>query len=84
MRLWQHSRRCNARTKRTLKDCARATRFFVSVEDPHPKGGLGEAVRSAFTTLAVPIHSLAIGQKPKSGNPAELFYYEGISRTATA
>jgi len=33
--------------ERTLKDCDRATRFFVTVEDHHPGGGLGEVVRSA-------------------------------------
>ena len=70
--------------ERTLQDCARATRFFLTVEDHHPEGGLGEAVRSTFTTLMVPIYSLAVGQKPKSGKPAELFDYEGISRTAIA
>jgi len=68
--------------EQTLQDCARATRFLLT--DHHPEGGLGEAVRSAFTTLVVPIHSLAVRQKPKSGKPAELFDYEGISRTATA
>ncbi len=61
-----------------------ATRFILTVEDHHPEGGLGEAVRSAFTAPAVPIHSLAVRQKPKSGKPAQLLDYEGISRSAIA
>lgn len=67
-----------------LQEAARATRFLLTVEDHHPEGGLGEAVRSVFTTPVVPIHSLAVRQKPKSGMPTELFDYEGISRTAIA
>jgi transketolase len=70
--------------EQTLQDCARATRFLLTVEDHHPEGGLGEAVRGVFTTLVVPIHSLAVRQKPKSGKPAELFDYEAISRSAIA
>ncbi len=68
----------------TLQEAAGATRFILTVEDHHPEGGLGEAVRSAFTMLAVPIHSLAVRQKPKSGKPAELLDYEAISRSTIA
>ncbi len=50
----------------------------------NPEGGLGEAVRSVFTTLVVPILSLALRQKPKNGKPAELFDYEGIPRSSIA
>lgn len=70
--------------EQTLQDCARTSRFLLTVEDHHPEGGLGEAVRGVFTTSVVPIHSLAVRQKPKSGKPAELFDYEAISRSAIA
>jgi transketolase len=43
---------------------------------------MGEAVRSALSTLTVPIHSLAVRKKPKSGTPAELLDYEEISQSA--
>lgn len=68
----------------TLQAAARATRFILTVEDNLPEGGLGEAVRSVFIIPAIPIHSLAVRQKPKSGKPAELLDYEGISRSAIA
>jgi hypothetical protein len=40
---------------------------------------IGEAVRSAMAAAVVPVHCLAVRTKPKSGKPAELFDYEGIS-----
>jgi len=59
----------------------------VTVEDHHPEGGIGEAVRSALADAApaastLPVHSLAVRKIPRSGRPAELFDYEEISRDA--
>jgi transketolase len=66
----------------TLGRAARDTGIILTVEDHFAEGGLGEAVRSALTELAVPVHSLAIRKKPKSGKPQELLDYEEISRKA--
>jgi transketolase len=52
------------------------------VEDHYPEGGIGEAVLSALAQVPVPVHSLAVTKKPKSGSPEELLDYEDISRGA--
>ncbi len=64
----------------TLAAAARDTKVIITAEDHYPEGGLGEAVRTALNGVAV--HSLAVRQKPKSGKPAELLDYEGISKAA--
>ena len=69
---------------RTLREAARATRAVVTVEDHVAEGGLGEAVRSALAGEPVPVVSLAVRKIPKSGKPAELLEYEGISAAAIA
>ena len=66
----------------TLKQAAEETRALITVEDHHPEGGLGEAVRSALAGLAVPIYSLAVRRIPGSGKPVELLAYEEISKGA--
>jgi len=66
----------------TLLTAAQATQGLITVEDHYPEGGIGEAVRSALAPHPVPIYSLAVTRKPKSGKPAELLDYEAISRTA--
>jgi transketolase len=66
----------------TLREAARATRAVVTVEDHYTEGGLGEAVRSAMAGLPVPVHSLAVRKKPRSGKPQELLDDEDISRKA--
>ena len=48
----------------------------------YAEGGLGEAVKSALSAFPVPIHSLAVRKKPKSGKPEELLDYEEISKKA--
>jgi transketolase len=48
----------------------------------YAEGGLGEAVKSALLAFPVPIHSLAVRKKPKSGKPEELLDYEEISKKA--
>jgi transketolase len=67
-----------------LQEAASATRAILTVEDHYPEGGLGEAVKSALATAAVPVFSLAVRKKPKSGKPEELLDYEEISRQAIA
>jgi transketolase len=66
----------------TLVDAASRTGVIITVEDHYPEGGLGEAVKSALATVPVPVHSLAVTKKPKSGSPEELLNYEDISREA--
>jgi transketolase len=65
-----------------LRSAARSTKAIITVEDHYPEGGLGEAVKSALSELAVPVYSLAVGKKPKSGRPEELLDYEEISQGA--
>ncbi len=66
----------------TLRDAANSTRFVLTVEDHYPAGGIGEAVRGVFTHTPVPVHSLAVRRRPRSGKPEELLDYEGISHKA--
>jgi transketolase len=68
--------------RETLRKSARETGAMLTVEDHYPEGGLGEAVQSAVAGEGVPVHALAVRRKPKSGTPAELLDYEGISRSA--
>jgi transketolase len=66
----------------TLREAASATKSIITVEDHHAEGGIGEAVNSALSTYPVPVHSLSVKRKPKSGKPQELLDYEEISGTA--
>ncbi|MGZ3596898.1 MAG: transketolase [Syntrophales bacterium] len=66
----------------TLREAASATKLIITVEDHYPEGGIGEAVKSVLAAYPVPVHSLSVKRKPKSGKPQELLDYEGISRTA--
>jgi transketolase len=66
----------------TLREAARATKSIITVEDHYPEGGLGEAVKSVLTPSPVPVYSLAVRKKPKSGKPEELLDYEEISQKA--
>ncbi|MFO7965348.1 MAG: transketolase [Desulfobacterales bacterium] len=69
--------------QKVLGKAAEETRAMVSVEDHYAEGGLGEAVKSALASdHPVPVHSLAVRKKPKSGKPEELLDYEEISHTA--
>jgi transketolase len=65
-----------------LREAASSTKLIITVEDHDAEGGIGEAVRSALATSAVPIHSLCVKKKPKSGKPDELLDYEEIFRRA--
>ncbi len=66
----------------TLREAASATKSIVTVEDHYAEGGIGDAVKSALATSPVPIYSLSVRKKPKSGKPQELLDYEEISRAA--
>jgi len=68
--------------EKTLREAANATKAIITVEDHYPEGGMGEAMRSGLANSPVPIHSLAVRKKPKSGKPGELLDYEEISRLA--
>lgn len=65
-----------------LLEAARATRAVLTVEDHVAEGGIGDAVRSALATERSPVVSLAVRSVPRSGKPAELLEYEGISASA--
>ncbi len=67
---------------RTLREAGRETHAILTVEDHYEAGGLGEAVMSALAAEPVPVHSLAVRKKPKSGKPAELLDFEEISQKA--
>jgi transketolase len=67
-----------------LQEAARETRAILVVEDHFAEGGLGEAVRSALAAVPIPVYSLAVRKKPKSGKPEELLDFEEISRKAIA
>jgi transketolase len=54
----------------------------VTVEDHHPEGGIGEAVRSVLAGDKVSVYSLAVKKIPRSGKSAELLEFEGISKAA--
>jgi transketolase len=65
-----------------LREAATATKAMVTVEDHYAEGGMGEAVRSALSESPVPVYSLAVRKKPKSGRPEELLDYEEISKSS--
>jgi transketolase len=66
--------------EKALRQAISGTKSIITVEDHYPEGGLGEAVKSALTPCPVPVYSLAVRKKPKSGKPQELLDYEEISR----
>ena len=68
--------------EKTLVEAAKDTRFLLTVEDHYPAGGVGEVVKGVLSALPTPVYSLAVMNKPKSGKPAELLDYEGISSKA--
>jgi transketolase len=68
--------------EKTIQEAALATPFLITVEDHYAEGGIGEAVRSALAKAPVPVHSLSVKKKPKSGKPQELLEFEEISQAA--
>ena len=69
---------------RTLGEAAAATGLVVTVEDHVAEGGIGDAVRAALAGSAARVVSLAVRKVPRSGTPAQLLDYEGISAAAIA
>ncbi|MGD0230920.1 MAG: transketolase [Syntrophorhabdales bacterium] len=65
-----------------LKEAVGGVSAVVTVEDHHPEGGMGEAMRSALADSPIPVHSLAVRKVPRSGKPAQLIEYEEISQAA--
>lgn len=63
----------------SLKKAATETEALVVVEDHHPEGGIAEAIRSALSGMATPIHSLSVTREEMSGKPEELLDYEDIA-----
>jgi transketolase len=63
----------------TLRKAATDTGRIITVEDHFAEGGIADAVRTALSKSPVPVHSLAVRAMPRSGKPAELLDYEGIS-----
>ncbi len=66
----------------TLKQAAEEAGTVITVEDHYAEGGIGEAVSAELADFPVPVVSLAVRKMPKSGKPAELLDYEGISSKA--
>ncbi|MDO8518808.1 MAG: transketolase [Deltaproteobacteria bacterium] len=63
----------------TLLKAAKETGRLIVVEDHWFEGGLGDAVLNAVAENPVPVHKLAVTQMPRSGKPAELLDWAGIS-----
>jgi len=66
----------------TLREAAADTGLIITVEDHFAEGGIADAVRTALSKHPAPVHSLAVRAMPRSGKPAELMDYEGISAKA--
>lgn len=66
---------------KTLLDCAKSTRFIITVEDHGVAGGIGETV-AAELAGQTKVHILAVRDIPRSGKPKELMDAYGISSSA--
>lgn len=68
----------------TLKTAAEGTKLLITVEDHYVSGGLGDSVLEALAkeNVRVPVVKLAVSKMPRSGKPAELLDFEGISAQA--
>jgi transketolase len=64
-----------------LRAAAKETPLVITVEDHYAQGGLGEAVAGVLAGLPARLKMLSVRAMPKSGKPAQLLDYEGISRT---
>jgi len=70
-----------------LQAAAAATSCFVTVEDHHPEGGLGDAVLEALALHARPlprVTKLAVRTMPGSATPDEQLHDAGIDADAIA
>jgi len=66
----------------TINQAAVATGRLITVEDHYAEGGIADAVRSVLIENPVPIYSLAVRKKPKSGKPEQLMDFEEIGKDA--
>jgi transketolase len=66
----------------TLREATKNTSCIITVEDHYAEGGIGEAVLSSLSPTPVPVHILAVRNKPKSGRPEDLLSYGKISKDA--
>jgi transketolase len=55
-----------------LKSAEQTNNTILCVEDHYPEGGIYEAVCGAVASHGVKVHSLAVGDVPRSGKPEEL------------
>ena len=67
--------------RKTIEKAAKETKAIITIEDHYVEGGIGEAVK-AVVSGQCNVHSLAVRKMPRSGKPAELLDYEGISATS--
>ncbi len=69
-----------------LEEAAQDTELFVTVEDHSPRGGLGDAVLEALSTVKTPRRVLKIGVEAfaESGKPAELYRKYGLDADGIA
>lgn len=65
--------------KATLRAAARETGRIITVEDHYSAGGIGEAVCQSLSSERIPIRSLAVKQRPRSGDSETLMDASGIS-----
>ncbi len=68
--------------KDSILKAQRETSAIITVEDHFAEGGIGEAVKSVTSENGSPVYMLAVRKMPRSGKPAELLDYEGISSKA--
>jgi transketolase len=66
----------------TINQAAAETGRLITVEDHFAEGGIADAVRSVLADNPVPVYSLAVRKKPKSGKPEQLMDFEEIGRDA--
>ena len=65
-----------------INQAAAETGRLITVEDHYAEGGVADAVRSTLVGNPVPLYSLAVRQKPKSGKPQQLMDFEEIGKDA--
>ncbi len=63
----------------TLRTAAEETNLLVTVEDHFAAGGIGEAVSGALSDMPIPIRSLCVKVRPRSGTTEQLLEQQGIS-----
>lgn len=64
--------------EKTVREYAERIGKVLVVEDHRLEGGIFDSVNSSLSDLRVPVYSLSIRKKPKSGKPEELMSFEEI------